>query len=250
MKTHLPTTPLPADSLDYSVAASARSVRKGRYFFVGMSVLFFLIALIGFIPSYQGVYTGGLKFHWFAHVHGAIMTSWLVLFLTQSLLAARNNLKYHRRLGQFGFVLGILVYLVMATASVRGRLSFYIPVEDGVWDILLVELSAMNLFGLFFIWGMLVRKNAAAHKRLLFLATMVLLQAAVDRTRFLPGMNIGVNFVYLDLLLIPLFFYDWRVLKRIHRTTLAGTAILIATQLTVTMVWGAPPMAPILVQSI
>jgi hypothetical protein len=87
---------------------------------------------------------------------------------------------------------------------------------------------------------MLVRKNAAAHKRLLFLATMVLLQAAVDRTRFLPGMNIGVNFIYLDLLLIPLFIYDWRILKRIHRTTLAGTAILIATQLTVTMVWGAP----------
>ena len=124
MKPHLSTTQLPTDALDYSVAASARSIRKGRYFFVGMSVLFILMAIIGFTPSYQGVSNGSLKLHWFAHVHGAIMTSWLVLFLTQSLLAARNNLKYHRRLGQFGFGLGILVYPVMGIASVRGTVVF------------------------------------------------------------------------------------------------------------------------------
>jgi hypothetical protein len=81
------------------------------------------------------------------------------------------------------------------------------------------------LFGLFFAWGMVVRKkDTTAHKRLLLLATIVILQPAIDRIRFLPGLDAAffMRFLYLDLLLIPLLIYDWLTLKRIHKITWMG----------------------------
>ncbi len=221
---------------------AAPQLRKARYFFVGMAILFPIMAVIGFTPSYQAVNSGQVQLHWFAHVHGAIMASWLLVFLTQSILAARGNLKFHRQLGLFSVALGIVVWLCMGTASIRARIAFPPPVEDFTWDIYLIELSAMNMFGLFFAWGILVRKKAAAHKRLLFFATLVLLQAAVDRTRFLPGLDaaIYVRFIYLDALIIPLLVYDLVTTKRVHKITMIGSSIIIIVQLAVTMTWGSP----------
>src|SRR4051812_1958101 len=74
--------------------------RKARYFFVGMAILFPVIVFLGFFPSYQSLNDGTLEIHWLTHIHSAIMTSWLLLFLTQTILAATGNLKIHRRLGQ------------------------------------------------------------------------------------------------------------------------------------------------------
>ena len=217
------------------------SVRFTRYFFVGMGVLFFIISVVGFTPSYRGVSNGSLKFHWFAHVHGAIMAGWLTMFLAQSVLAARGNLKYHRKLGQIGFALGLLVYVVAWTTSIRARLSLYSPVESELWDILMIELSGTNLFGLFFTWGMLVRKNVAAHKRLLLLATIVIMGAGIDRTSWLPGLYSAfyVRFIYLDALVIALFIYDWISLRRIHKISLIGLGIIVALQTTVTQSIGS-----------
>lgn len=215
--------------------------RRGRYFFMKMAILFLIVALTGFIPSYQMMYSGQMKPHWFAHVHGAIMTSWLLVFFTQSFLAAKGNLKFHRRLGLFSVGLGVIVWLAMGTASIRGRIAYPPPVEDFTWDIMLIELSAMNLFGLFFTWAILVRKKAAAHKRLLFFATLVLLQAAIDRTRWLPGLDAAfyVRFIYLDVLIIPLLMYDLVTTRRIHKITMIGSMIIIIVQIAVTNTLGS-----------
>jgi len=215
---------------------------KARYFFVIMAILFPIIAVIGFTPSYLAINEGQFKPHWFAHVHGAIMGSWLLVFLTQSVLAAKGNLRFHRQLGLFSVGLGVIVWLCMATASIRARIAYPPPLEDFTWDILLIEMSAMNLFGLFFAWGVLARKKAATHKRLIYLATLVLLQAAVDRTRFLPGIEntFYVRFIYLDLLIVPLIIYDFITTRRIHKMTIIGTMIIIIVQSAVTMTIGSP----------
>src|SRR5882762_1906527 len=88
--------------------AISLSSRKGRYFFVAMAILFPVIAAIGFTPSYQAMSAGTMTPHWVVHVHGALMTSWLLVFLAQAILAAKGNFKYHRRLGIFAVALGVL----------------------------------------------------------------------------------------------------------------------------------------------
>jgi hypothetical protein len=223
---------------------ATRTALRSRYFFVGMAILFPIIAVIGFAPSYQAMSAGTMSPHWVVHIHGALMTSWLLLFLTQSILAAKGNFKFHRKLGLTAVVLGVLVWLAMASVSAHALIANHPPKEDFFFDLLLMEFYAMATFGLFFTWGILARKkDSAAHKRLLMLATLVILQAAIDRIHWLPMLGIGyphVFFIYLDTLLIPLLIYDYITLKRIHKITWIGSAFIIAVQLTVSALYGSP----------
>ncbi|WP_221393775.1 hypothetical protein [Dyadobacter sp. NIV53] len=217
--------------------------RRGRYFFVFMAVLFPILVILGFVPDYQMIASGQIKVHWFLHVHGFIMTVWLGIFLAQSLLVANANIKRHRQLGQTGFVFGILVWLSLVIVTVRALIANNPPEADGQFDILFIQLDGLIFFGIFFTWGMLVRKkNISAHKRLLFLATVVVLQAAVDRIRFLPGIQTAlfIRFIYLDLLLIPLFVYDWLTLKRVHFITWFGSLLIFLLQTGIVLGWGSP----------
>jgi hypothetical protein len=58
---------------------------------------------------------------------------------------------------------------------------------------------------------------------------------------WLPGLHTAlyIRFFYLDALLIPLFIYDWIILKRIHKVTWIGILLYVASQVTVTMAWGS-----------
>ena len=52
-----------------------------RYFFVTMAVFFIAMAAIGFGEDYNATYNQHIPIFWFAHVHGAILTGWLMIFL-------------------------------------------------------------------------------------------------------------------------------------------------------------------------
>jgi hypothetical protein len=217
--------------------------RKARYFFVAMAFLFLIISVAGFVPNYLDMYAGTFPIHWLAHVHGALMTSWLLVFITQTMLAANGRLKFHRQLGQFSVVLGALIWISMWAVSIRVLIGDNPPVDSILFDVLLTEFYGIALFGLFFTWGILVRKNGAAHKRLVFLATLVLIQAGIDRIHWLPMFGIGyplVFFLYLDSMVVALFIYDLIVLKRIHKITCIGALLYAVVQSTVVILWGSP----------
>jgi hypothetical protein len=203
-----------------------------------MACLFPILVVIGFTPDYQA---GAINAYWFLHVHGAIMTLWILVFLAQAVLAAKGNLKFHRKLGLISAALGVLVFVSIAIATIHAKIAYSPPVGDNdAWGILAQQLYGLVLFGLFFTWGITVRKNAAPHKRLLLIATIVLVQAAVDRIRFLPQPALYVRFIYLDILLIPLFIYDIFTIRRIHKITMIGTVWIVIFQFAVTMAWGSP----------
>ncbi|MDB5276417.1 MAG: hypothetical protein JWR61_1372 [Ferruginibacter sp.] len=213
------------------------SMQKGRYFFVTMAGLFPVIALAGFIPSYVAMRAGEFNIHWSAHVHGVLMLGWLIVYIMQSWLALKGNFKFHRALGLYAVVLGIIIWCSMGIASAHALIGNAVPADSFLFDILLVQLYIMQVFGFFFTWGILVRKNAEAHKRLLFLATLVLTQAAIDR---MPWLQAGSRaFICLDLMLIPLFIYDWITLKRIHPVTWVGLLVYVAAQVAVIVTFGS-----------
>ena len=212
------------------------------YFWVVMACLFLIITILGFSLHYVLIFSSDQKPYWFDHIHGVIMASWLFTFIAQTILVAKGNLKFHRRLGQLSVGLAVLVLLSIGIVFVRPIITYPPPLGDERWDMLLLHLYGFTLFGSFFIWGFLVRKKAAAHKRLLFFATLVIIGAGVDRIRFLPWLQdaLYVRFIYLDLLMIPLMFYDIFTLKHIHKMTLIGCVIIIITQIGITNTWGLP----------
>ena len=221
--------------------------RKAKYFFVFIAILFPVIVFLGFFPSYRDMEAGTLKIHWLTHIHSAVMTSWLLLYLTQTLLAATGNINIHRRLGLLAFGLGILVFVFMGIVSFHILIVNHPSEGNFLFDLLLLNFFSMLSFALFFTWGMLLRKkNSSAHKRLITLATVVLILAATDRmqrTYSFPSLGMGYpafSFFYQDILLIPLFLYDLITLRRIHNITWIATAIFIFLQVIVSNVYGSP----------
>jgi hypothetical protein len=80
------------------------------------------------------------------------------------------------------------------------------------------------------------RKRPDIHKRLVLIATLELVMAAVGR---LPGifnplgsiaLGVAGLFIVTDLFLIPMAVYDWRSRGRIHPATLWGGAFFVVSQ--------------------
>ncbi|HEY1890140.1 MAG TPA: hypothetical protein VGG63_07020 [Steroidobacteraceae bacterium] len=107
-----------------------------RRFFVVAAICALVIVFAGFAHTYF------LKFlfdapalPWLVQLHGAVMTTWFVVFLAQTSLIAGHRADLHRRLGVIGaalvvvmVVLGIVVVVVAAAREVhaiaRMRRSF------------------------------------------------------------------------------------------------------------------------------
>jgi hypothetical protein len=222
------------------------------YFFVAMASLFIVFAVVGFGQDYRLIYAQHITLYWFAHVHGVLLTAWLLIFLTQAILAAKRKLRFHRQLGLFSVVLGVLVWISMGIVIFHAHIGYPFH-KDISWSNVLFLFLTMSLFGLFFTWGIIVRKNAGAHKRLLFLATLVLISAGFNRVLFSAGVNPTLPWVqfknasgisgpsalllYNDLLLIPLFIYDFVTVRRIHKITIIAVGWIIGVHLTITLVW-------------
>ena len=176
-----------------------------------MAGLFPIIAVLGFTSGYQAIHQGSLHVHLVVHIDGALIISWLLFFL-KAILAAKGNFKFYRSLGLSSVLLGVIVWISMWMISIHVLIANHPPVESFLFDLILMKLYAIITFASCFSWGMLIRKkDSTAHKRLLFLATVVLLQTAIERMHWLPMFGLDyqfIFFIYPDMLLIPLFIYD------------------------------------------
>lgn len=214
----------------YRELPATRRLGAGRYFFVALGVSYLLVAAGGFAPEVLG--SVDLAHPLIAYVHGTLMMAWLLLFIVQAGFAASGVLKWHRTLGFAAIGLATVMWISLGIASV-GQLNRF-----NTYDILLVQLIVMMLFGLFFVCGVLVRRDPSSHKRFLTLATLVLLQAAVDRMNWLPSFGLTDYWPYairLYVLLIPLFVFDVVSIKRIHPVTLMGTAAILVAHTAISL---------------
>jgi hypothetical protein len=115
------------------------------------------------------------------HFHVALFAGWLVLFTPQIHLIRSGRLDIHRKLGLAGVALvPLIVALGVATSLVSRRLHFEAG-HNEMLGFMIVPLTDMVLFPSFAIPELLLRKHPATHKRLILLATAMLLPAAFER---------------------------------------------------------------------
>jgi hypothetical protein len=207
-----------------------------RYFFLAIAVSYALVAVVGFVPElFRGP---DLAHPVIAYSHGALMSAWLLLLIVQTSFVAAGVVKWHRTLGLASIGLAAVMWVSLGVASVAqlSKFPFY--------DTLLVQLHTIVLFALFFVWGVLVRRDVSSHKRLLTLAALVLLPAAVDRMQWLPVFGFPNEYwphaIRFDVLMIPLFAFDFVSIKRIHPITLIGTGAILAGQVAICLILVMP----------
>ena len=215
-------------------------------FYVWMAAAIALFAFAAFAPTYwlqlpAGTFIGTPL----VHIHAAIFTAWTLFLVSQSYLAAHGRLKDHRAWGMAGIALATAV-VIIGTAAAIGSLKFRMALGSGdaARSSFIVAMTNMVLFGGFFIAAMINTKRSEIHRRLILLATISLLPAAISRVTYFiakgsgPGLRptLGpappvISQLVPHLLVIGVFIlagiiYDWKTSGRPHPVWLIGAAVI------------------------
>lgn len=205
--------------------------RRERIFYTGMSVAILIVVFAGFSRTFYL----RPRFHPepllpLLIVHGILFSSWIALFLTQTTLVAANRTRIHRKLGIAGIVLACLMIIIgTGVAIVRAKVVAPPPGFSSPLVFLTIPLGDMLVFAILVGAAFFYRRRVDIHKRLMLIATITLLPAAVARLPFTFVEQGGplVFFGLPDLFIVPMLIYDIVTRGRPHRATILGGLLLV-----------------------
>ena len=204
-----------------------------RRFYTGMALAAAAIVFAGFAPTYflRASYQS-TPLPTYLRVHGFLFTSWIALFIAQTSLVAARRTDVHRRLGWATAVLAVAMVIVGTTA---GIVSMRRQVEAGNVEqalaFLTTPLFSMVVFATLVAAAIRLRRDAQMHKRLMLLATISILDAAVARLPF--AFLRTSNWLFMpatDVLLIAAIVYDLVSRRRIHPGYIWGGLLIVVGQ--------------------
>jgi uncharacterized membrane protein YozB (DUF420 family) len=205
-----------------------RERNRDHRFFTGMALATALTAVVGFAPTYyfRG-FTEAAPLTTLVHLHGALATTWMLLFLSQTSLVSAGRTDLHRRLGVAGLVVATLFVMVgYATAIAAARNGVTPPGGPPALAFLAVPLGTLLSFAVLAAVGLSQRRHRDTHKRLMLLATIALLAPALARFRWFgpggPPVAIGGTCLFV----IACMAYDRAAHGRIHPAFLWGGVLL------------------------
>jgi len=201
-----------------------------------MAAVSLLVIFVGFARTYYlaGVFKAPLP-NSLVHIHGAVFSLWILLFITQVSLITVHRASLHRRLGMFGFGLACLMVLLgLLVATDRLARHAANPGTETVEEVrafYAIPLADMLMFGTFVYLGFRNRTHPGVHKRLMLFATFALLDAGFDRWPVFEAYPLPVVHAICFLpLLAVLMAYDWWSTEKIQRVTLWASGFLVAVQ--------------------
>lgn len=152
-----------------------------RTFYLLMVTAIWAVILAGFTPSAIKHVTGKhVAYAPIVYVHICVAVGWLALLTTQIALVRLRRPAVHRRLGLLGFAMVPLLAITGAWAAlVMIRLEF--PTPDSDAPFLILPLLNVTNFTVVALAGLALRRKPAVHKRLMLLATVLLMDAGFAR---------------------------------------------------------------------
>ena len=177
---------------------------------------------------------------WLLWVHATAFSTWVVFFIAQSSLVRMRQVSVHRFLGWFGAGLATLMVGVGCTiAIVMARFDGKVLHQPGVNAFLAIPFCDMIAFGLCIGLAIYWRKTPEYHRRLIFIASCQLMDAAVGRFDFV--FNHNLFYPLLDVLIVLGMARDRVVNGRVHKVYLYALPPLIAVQSLAVYAWRANP---------
>ena len=159
--------------------------RFDRRLYLIAAIAFPLVVLAGFGRTYYAK-------PWFGtpplasglvHVHGALMTAWVVLFIAQVRLISARAVRLHQRLGYAGIGLGALIIATGLPTAIRAAKYGSASTPPGIPPLgfMIVPLFDLLMFAVFFGAAIYYRRQAVPHKRLMLLTAVNFLPPALAR---------------------------------------------------------------------
>jgi hypothetical protein len=227
-----------------SIAIGRPVVRNAdRLFFTGMALASALMLFLGFLPSYfhRGAELPPLTPLY--QLHGALFTAWIVLLVAQTALVAGRRTDIHRILGVAGVVLAAVVFVAGIAVSVETLRRNGGPPGGDPRKFFAIPMGDIIVFGALVSAAVMQRQRSDTHKRLMLLATISLLTAAVARFLRQVGMGGAPNLFFgTDAFVLVLVLYDLATRGRVHPATLWGGALVVGFKpLLFYVLSGTPP---------
>ncbi len=177
------------------------------------------------------------------HVHAVATTLWLLTATALVLMVETGNVKLHRRLGWFAAGYAALVMVIAPLSELSWQaLNLHTP---GALPpaFLSIAFSGVFCMAVLLPCGVLLRRNSAAHRRVLILATICISDAGFARmvSLFLPAPStfLGTYLFYEGgnlLLILLMFLWDW-YRNRVMKQFLLAALLIIAVGLTATTLY-------------
>lgn len=214
-------------------AATDAPPRHAERRFYGVAALVAaLVVFAGFARTWylKGIF-GAPELPGLVHLHGVVMTGWIVLFGVQASLVAARRVDLHRRLGAAGAVFAVLVVVTGIATAIEGARRGVSPGPPPL-VFLAIPLGVILVFGALVAAAIANRRRADWHKRLMLLATISMLTPAIARlpVEALHAGGIVAFMAATDLLAIACIAWDTARNRRLHPAFLRGALFLVASQ--------------------
>jgi hypothetical protein len=159
--------------------------------------------------------------------HAALFSAWVGLFIAQTVLIASGHSRAHRRLGVA--TLGVAAAMVASSPPLAiGLARRGVPPGDPL-AFLMVIVPDVLLFGAFVGTAMYYRRRREAHKRLMLLATIVLLPASVSRWPIAAQNPAPAVSGVLAAFIVAMFVNDLVVRRRPHPASVWGGLLILVS---------------------
>ena len=206
-----------------------------RGFYLGATFVFLALAVWVFARTYYfKLWFGTPALPVLLHVHGAVMSGWVVLLAAQSGLIAAHRVRWHRRLGVFGAFWAALVVVMGSTTTVHAAARAVALGKESAPMLVMImglELLQMLFFGTFVALAILWRRRTDVHKRLMLMTIACMLPSVLSRLP-VSFMSNGVILLGLDAFVIACIAIDTLRNGRVHLALAwAGGAFVAAFQI-------------------
>jgi len=226
-----------------------------RNFFLTFLVVCWLGVLMGFVPAVMKRHAGHADYPApiILQIHAFAFSAWMAMLTAQILLIRSGRQRIHMRLGQIGFALvPVMAASAFLSELYSQRWRFVHPPNS----------QAFFIIAIFYVIGfttlasaaLIVRKNPGAHKRLILLATTIIVGAAYTRWWGDPlyrafgdglgGMIIN-TYTGTNLIMLGALTYDWWTRRRLHRVYEIAVPAILAGEIATTFIYHSQSWLPI-----
>lgn len=208
-----------------------RRLRKSPFFTI-LGVILLVSAITGFWPQYFSVVAGGTAVptaqFWLIHLHAALFTVWLLLYISQAMLIMTGRARIHLRMGPwlaaYGFAIAALG--LYAAAPLAHRLGVRDNDFEAAAAFVFFPLIDMVYFAGFLAVALMYRKRPHLHKRAMLVATFSIAVVGLGRLVYRTGLESAI--LWQPLILAPLLIaiaYDVLVCRKLYPIMAVGLAM-------------------------
>lgn len=214
---------------------TAVAPRYDRFLYGAVAALFVLLVFAGFARTYYlRLWLGGPPVPTVGvHLHGIVMTAWVLLFVVQVGLISQRRVRLHQRLGYASIGLAALIVVIGVQTALHAARHGSPSTPAGFTEptFSAVPLGDLLLFVLFFAGAVYSRRNPSRHKGLMLLTVANFLPPAVGRMPFAIVRANSVVFalgVPAGLAFIAVAYDVWKR-RRVDWVLVAAAVLLLAS---------------------